>query len=567
MNPAMVGGGGALRRFPVGRLVVVAGALGVIAYAAIIPIGYLLRGTFWDGRGLTLEFFRAAYSAGGLGSMVANSLLFSFGATVVAVTLGTLLAFLFARTDVPGKRFLFAASLVPLIIPGILNAVAWIFLASPRIGLINSWFEVLPGSPRFDVFTLPGMMLVEGLHLTPLVLLLMTAAFRAVDPALEEAAIMSGARGPAILRRITIPLVRPALLAAVLIMAVGALESFEVPAMIGIPGGVWVFTSRIWRALSGFPADFGLAGAYSISLMGLTLVGLVLYYLMLRRSRRFETVSARGFRPHIMSIGKWRWAGLGFVSAYLFVAAVLPLLILLYLSTQPFYSVPTVERIADASFRNYGEVLTDGRTLRSLRNSALLGVLAATIVMSVTAVAAWVITRTRLRGRWLIDGLASAPFVVPGLVMGVALLFVYLRSPLPIFGTIWILLIAYVTRYMPYGMRYSIAAMFQVNRDLEEAAHMSGATWWQSFRRIMIPLLVPGLMAGWLYVFLVSIRELSSSILLYTPGNEVLSVVIFTHWDNGEFGNLAALGVLLVIGLTGLVLVAQRLGAQFGARE
>jgi iron(III) transport system permease protein len=187
--------------------------------------------------------------------------------------------------------------------------------------------------------------------------------------------------------------------------------------------------------------------------------------------------------------------------------------------------------------------------------------------MFLTAVAAWVIVRTKIRGRWVIDGLASAPLVIPGLVVGVALLFVYLRSPLPIFGTIWILLIAYLTRYMPYGMRYSTASMYQIGHELEESAQMSGATWWQTFRRIVLPLLVPGLLAGWLYIFLVSVRELSSSILLYTPGSEVLSVVIFSQWDGGDFSHLAALGVLLVIGMTGLVFLALRVGSQFGVRE
>ena len=271
-GPFGIGVGGA----GIGGGIVVAGAIALIAYLAIVPLGYLLRGTFWNGTSLTLEFFREAFRVAGLGEMVTNSLLFAAGATAVAVPLGTLLAFLLVRTDLPAKRFFFAASLVPLIIPGILHAVAWVFLASPRIGLFNRWLELLPGSPRFDVFSLPGMMLVEGLHLTPLVFLLMAAAFRAMDPALEEAAIMSGASVPSVVRRITVPLARPALLAAILIMIVRALESFEVPAILGIPGGVWVFTSRIWRALSGFPADYGRAGAYSISLMSITLVGLAL---------------------------------------------------------------------------------------------------------------------------------------------------------------------------------------------------------------------------------------------------------------------------------------------------
>jgi iron(III) transport system permease protein len=548
-------------------VLIVGGALGLIVYVAVVPIGYLIRGTFWNGRGLTLEFFRSAYSAIGLSTMVVNSLLFAVGSTVVAVGLGTVLAYLVVRTDLRGRKIVFALALVPLIMPGILHTIAWIFLASPRIGLFNRWLEVLPGTPTFDVFSLPGMMLVEGLHLTPLVLLLMAAAFRSMDPSLEEAAATSGASVPTIIRRITVPLVRPALLAAILIMMVRALEAFEVPALLGIPSGIWVFTSRIWRVLNSFPVDYGQAGAYSMSLVFITMIGLAIYYLMLKRSKRFQTLSGKGYRPQLISLGKWRPAAVTFVTAYIVIASLMPLLILVYASTQPFYSVPSLASISNATFGNYVDVASHGPTLRALRNSLFLGVAAATIVMFVTAVAAWVIARTKTPGRWVVDGLASAPLVIPGLVVGVALLFVYLRSPLPIFGTIWILLIAYLTRYMPYGMRYSTASMYQIGIELEESAQMSGATWWQSFRRVMLPLLVPGLLAGWLYIFLVSFRELSSSILLYTPGNEVLSVIIFSRWEAGQLPQLAALGVLLVLGMTGLVFLAQRLGSQFGLGE
>lgn len=550
-----------------GRVLIVGGALGLIVYVAVVPIGYLVRGTFWNGRGLTLEFFRSAYSAIGLSTMVVNSLLFAVGSTVVAVGLGTVLAYLVVRTDLRGRKIVFALALVPLIMPGILHTIAWIFLASPRIGLFNRWLEVLPGAPTFDVFSLPGMMLVEGLHLTPLVLLLMAAAFRSMDPSLEEAAATSGASVPTIIRRITVPLVRPALLAAILIMVVRALEAFEVPALLGIPGGIWVFTSRIWRVLNSFPVDYGQAGAYSMSLVSITMIGLAIYYVMLKRSKRFQTLSGKGHRPQPISLGKWKPAAATFVTAYIVIASLMPLLILVYASTQPFYSVPSLTSISNATFGNYLDVASHGPTLRALRNSLFLGVAAASIVMFVTAVAAWVIARTKTRGRWVVDGLASAPLVIPGLVVGVALLFVYLRSPLPIFGTIWILLIAYLTRYMPYGMRYSTASMYQIGLELEESAQISGATWWQSFRRVMLPLLVPGLLAGWLYIFLVSVRELSSSILLYTPGNEVLSVVIFSRWEAGQLPELAALGVLLVLGMTGLVFLARRLGSQFGMGE
>ena len=486
---------------------------------------------------------------------------------VLAITLGTSLAYLNVRTNVPFKGLIFVASLVPLIIPGILHTIAWIFLLSPRSGMINAVLEPYLGPGFFNIFSLWGMMWIEGLHLSPLVFLLMAAAFKSMDPSLEESAIMSGARLGTVVRRITLPLVKPALFASILIMVVRTLEAFEVPALVGISGGIFVFTSRIWRVLQGFPPGFGEAGAYAMSLLLLTSVLVLLNNRLSKRSRTFQTVTGKGFRPHPMDLGKWRWPATGLVLVYFLVAVATPILVLLYMSTQPFYEAPSVENLSNMTLDNYRYTLTNEGSLRALKNSFVLGIGSATAVMFFMAIASWLVVRTKIRGRWMVDNLAFLPLVVPGLVMGVALLFVYLRHPLPIYGSIWILAIAYVTRYMPYGMRYASSSMYQIGGELEESAQTSGASWWQTFRRINIPLLMPGLLAGWIYIVTVSIRELSSSILLYSPGNEVLSIRIFEQWDNGQTTELAALGVVMVVSLVALVAVARKLGARIGVRD
>ena len=416
-------------------------------------------------------------------------------------------------------------------------------------------------------FSLPGMMLVEGLHLAPLVFLLMVAAFRSMDPALEESALMSGARLRTVFLRITVPLVRPALYAAILIMAVRTLEAFEVPALLGMPEGLWVFTSRIWRVLNSYPVGYGQAGAYAMTLLVLTSIGVFWHSRLSRRAKTFQTVTGKGFRPRPIELGRWRTPATGFVVAYLLFAVAAPMLILIYASTQKFYSVPSLNTLGHMTASNYAYTFSNEGTLVAAKNSLLLGVGSATLVMLFMAVAAWLVVRTKLPGRWLVDNLAFTPLVIPGLVMGVALLFVYLRFPLPIYGTIWILLIAYLTRYMPYGMRYASSSMYQISGELEESAQTSGASWWQSFRRIVLPLLVPGLLAGWIYIATVSVRELSSSILLYSPGNEVLSVRIWEQYQNGQFTQLAALGVVMVAVLMLLVAVAYKLGAKVGVKE
>lgn len=556
-----------LRRLLTPQVLIIAAAVAFVSYLALVPLVYLLWGTFYDGVSITLRFFSEAYAAYGIGEMISNSLGFAVGSTVLSVVLGTSLAYLTVRTNVPFKGLIFAASLVPLIIPGILHTIAWIFLASPEVGLFNTVLEPIFGPGTLNIFSLWGMMFVEGLHLSPLVFLLMYAAFRSMDPSLEESALMSGARLPTVLRRVTLPLAKPALAASVLIMAVRALEAFEVPALLGIPNGIWVFTSRIWRVLNQYPADYGQAGAYAVSLLALTTLGIFWQSRLSKRGKSFQTVTGKGFRPHPMDLGKWRWPATGLVLGYFVFAVVMPVLILLYASFQPFYSVPSASSMANLTLENYEYTLSNDQALGAARNSFILGIGSATSVMFLMAIVSWLVVRTKFPGRWMIDNLAFLPLAIPGLVLGVALLFVYLRFPIPIYGTLWILFIAYFTRYMPYGMRYASTSMYQISGELEESAQTSGATWWQTFRRVNLPLLMPGLVAGWIYIVMVSVRELSSSILLYSPGNEVLSILIWEQWENGQFTELASLGILMVLALILLVMTAHKLGAKVGVKE
>jgi iron(III) transport system permease protein len=359
---------------------------------------------------------------------------------------------------------------------------------------------------------------------------------------------------------------RPALSASILILAIRAVEAFEVPALLGLPNGTWVFTSRIWRSLGEYPPAFGQAGAYALSLLTLALIGVLAHTILTRRGRSFQTVTGKGFRPRPVRLGAWRLPALAAVLAYVAVAAVLPLLVLLYVSTQPFYSSLSLEGLSQMSLESYRQLLGDEQVLGAARNSLLLGVGCATAVMLSMAVVSWLLVRTRIRGRWLVDGLAFLPIAIPGLVLGVALLIIYLRAPVPVYGTLWILFIAYFTRFMPYGIRSSSISMAQVGRELEESAHVCGASWWSTFRRVLLPLMLPGLVAGWIYIMLVSLRELSTSILLYSPGNEVLSIVIWERYENGAFPELAALGMLMVLVTGALAAAAYRLSVKRGIR-
>ncbi len=317
-----------------------------------------------------------------------------------------------------------------------------------------------------------------------------------------------------------------------------------------------MFTSRIWRALKEVPSDLSEASVFALPLLILTVAGIFMYSRLSNRGRSFQTVTGKARHPHRIDLGKWKWAIGGAVLLYFCIAILAPVATLIHLSVHPFFAPPSIESLSTATLDNYRYIFRSSQALHALKNSALLGVSAATIVMAVTAAAAWVVVRGKRRGRWLIDALASLPIVIPGLVLGVALLYVYLRVPLPIYGTLWILLIAYVTRYMPYGMRYASVSMHQISDELEESALVAGGSWFQVFRHIHVPLLLPGLFVGWIYITVISLRELSSSLLLYSPGNEVLSVVIWEQWENGQVSELAALGVVMVAILLALGAVA-----------
>ncbi|MDR7481117.1 MAG: iron ABC transporter permease [Armatimonadota bacterium] len=543
------------------------GAAAVLAYLTVLPLAFLLYGSFFTPTGagevgqFTLQNYVRAYTDRASLAILRNSVVFSAGTMLVAFVIGTGLAWITERTNTPLRGLFFAVSLIPLIIPGILFTLSWIFLLSPRIGLVNDWLQRALGlrAAPFDVYSMGGMIWVEGLHWSPIVYLMMSAAFRSMDPALEEAALTAGASLGRTFAQITLRLNLPTVLGVWLVLFLRGLETFEVPAIIGLPAGIHVFTSQIYLAIKRYPSDFGLAGAYSTILLLLTLAGTYGYARITRETTRFATVTGKGFRPRVIDLGRWRYATAALMLGYLVVMVGLPLFVLLWNSLLPFYMKPSGAALSMLTAENYAFVLRLPKTARALTNSVGLSLGSATIVTVLTAVVAWLVVRSRVPGRWLLDQMASLPLIFPGVVMGVALIWVYLTLPVPIYGTVWILLIAYVTRYLPYGMRASSAALLQIHRELEEAAETSGASWWRTFTAVVAPLLRPGLLAGWIYVVIVSIRELSSSILLWGPGSEVLSVYIFDLWNTGHPQELSALGLMLVAGLFVLAVVSRRL--------
>src|SRR5687768_1887854 len=544
-------------------------------YLGIVPLGFLLWQSFFTPQSaakaaqFTLGNYRQAYGSAETWVLFWNSLQFATGTAILAFLLGTLLAWMNERTNTPFKTLFFALSLIPLIIPGILFTVAWILLGSPKIGLINLALQAVFGTDAvfFNVYSLGGMIWVDALHYSPMAFLLMTAALRSMDPALEESAVMSGASVLQVAAKVTLPLVWPAIFATLLILFVRAIESFEVPALLGLPVGIQVFTSAIYQAVHKYPSQIGLASAFAVTLLLITTAGVYFQSRLSSKGSKYATMTGKGFRPRQIDLGRWRWFTAGIFIVYFLLIVVLPFAVLVWSSFQKFYSVPSWQALQNLTIEPYRFIVTYPNLVRSVWNSLLLALGSATIIMLVTSVICWIVVKTKLPGRWLLDNIASLPMVFPGLVLGLAIMILYLYLPIGVYGTIWIMLIAYVTRFMPYGLRYNTTSMLQIHKELEESAAMSGASWATTFRRIILPLLKPGLLAGWIYIVIVSIRELSSSILLYSPGTEVISILIWELWENGQYVELSALGVMFILALFVLVLVAQLVGKRFGIKE
>lgn len=557
------------------KWIVIGVCVALVTYIAVVPLGFLLWQSFFTPQTaskaaeFTFGNYKEAYSSAETLTLFWNSLKFATGTAIFAFLVGTILAWMNERTNTPFKTLFFALSIIPLIIPGILFTVAWILLGSPKIGIVNlvlqSWFNT--DYVFFNVYSMWGMIWVDGLHYSPMAFLLMTAAFRSMDPSLEESAMMSGANIFQVAYRITLKLSWPAIFATLLILFVRAIESFEVPALLGLPVGIQVFTSSIYQAVHRYPSQIGLASAYAVTLLAITTVGIYFISKLSTQGSKYATMTGKGFRPRQIDLGKWRYVAAGVFIVYFFLIVILPFLVLLWSSLQKFYAVPSMQALQNLTLDPYRFILTYPNLARSVWNSLLLSFGSATIIMLVTSVICWIVVKTKLPGRWLLDNIASLPMVFPGLVLGLAIMIFYLNVDIGVYGTIWILFIAYITRFMPYGLRYNTTSMLQIHKELEESAAMSGASWWTTFRRIILPLLKPGLLAGWIYVMIVSIRELSSSILLYSPGTEVISIVIWELWENGQYVELSALGVLFILALFILVMLAQWFGRKFGVKE
>jgi len=547
----------------------IAGGL-AIALALVLclyPTAMLLRGSLSAGAlgkfgALTLRNYVAVYTSAETYQLFGVTLLYAAAVAVAAVLVGLLLAWIAVRTDTPLASEMGWLVFIPYAIPGTLTSVAWILLANPNTGFLNVLARRITGSnvTPFNVYSFLGMVFVAALPATILAFTFLAVALRAMDPSLEEASGMAGAGPLRTLWRVSIPLVRPAALSMLAILLILGLESFDVPAFVGIPARIYVFTTQVFVQTSvKIPPDYAMAATYGMLLLLLTLVLTYAYQRSLAQPERYATISGKAFRPRRIKLGPWRWLTFAVFAVVFLIGAILPLLTLLAVSL-----APSLNQIRDATLagwggQHFGTILGDPIARRAIRNSVLLAVLGASAAMILSFFVSFNTTRARFRGRGLVEYLLFLPFAFPSLVLAVGVLWGYVRFPLAVYGTLWILLLGYVTKFLPYGLRSVSGSLLQIHRELEESARTSGATLGQVLRRVVLPLTMPGFVAGWSLLVVIFLREFSMSLMLWSSGNEVVTVLFYDYWTNGRFGPLGALGMLLIVISLLIVLPVRRL--------
>jgi iron(III) transport system permease protein len=557
------------------RWLAVLGLLAVVGYLVVPPIGALLLGSVTDTPPGEAPHFTGASLLEAYGHWdhyrsMALSVAFAACASTLVLVFGGALAWIVARTDSPLRRMADVFTLVPILVPAILFATGWLLLLGPRGGMINLWLMQWLGLKQapLDLYSFWGMVWVGALQETPLAFLWFWPAFKSMNSDLEDAALMAGASAFMVMRRITVPLLRPAVVSGWIMFFIYALGQLAVPLMIGMPGGVILYSTEIYLAVQRVPSDMNLASALSLALLVASLVGIFVYRRATRDLTRFVSVTGKAFNPRLQRLGRWRPVATGFGILMLCLVALLPMLVLLWNAFIPFSQLPSLAAFKLMSFKNFRAALDYGASIHALVNSLELGAGAGVVTTVLGCLVAWVTLRIKGPAALLalLDQLSTLPIAMPGLIVGVSVLWFYLLVPLPIYGSPWILLIAYVTLHLPYAVRICGSGLSQLHAELEEAGAMCGAPWLTTFRRIVLALLAPSLLTSVIYVGLRSLREYSASILLASPGNEVFSVMALDMWDGGNLNILCAYVTMVTLLMSVLVAFLSWVGRRFGVK-
>ena len=560
------------------RLRVVAGWLwsgalfAVLTFLVLYPVAMLLLGALTntnpvvDGFGvfdLSLDNFVSVLGNANVHHALANSLIACTGGTALAVAIGLAFSWIVVRTNTPWKGFIGAASLVPLFVPPLVAGVAWSILGSPKSGLLNTMMKWIGLDWRIDLYSMAGLIVVFGMYYAPYVYMFTASALRNMDPSLEEAAEIAGVGPVRTLFTVTFPLVAPAIISGMLLSFIVMLGIYGIPAVLGAPANISVLTTYIFKLTNWSPPLYSTAAAVAIILMVVT-GALVLLQQRVLAGRSFTTVAGKAFRPRALDLGPWRWLTLVLALLYLVIVVVLPTLALIVAAFRRFLFIPDAASLFDMrhySLVHFESIFDNPLTIRSIWNTMEVGLVTAVLGGLLAFAIGYTVHRGSVPGRRAIDLIATLPVAIPGLVIGVAYLWAWIGLPGGLYGTIWILALAFIARFMPDTMKALSTSFLQIHRELEEAAWICGKGRLETIRSIVLPLARPGTIAAMTLLFILAIRELGSSLFLYTSETTVMAVLLLDYYEGGNIGKTAAFSLVQTVLLALLIGVASWLSS------
>jgi len=514
---------------------------------------------------LTLANFRSVFLAPGTHIVLWNTIVFATGTMVVTLSIAIPMVWLLNKTDLPLKGFFYLLMIVSVLIPTFLRAIGWILLTSPRIGL-----PALLGIEElnFSLYNLPGMWFVQGISFVPASVFMLSAAYRAMDPALEEAAYTSGVGKLMTFWRILVPLTWPAIAAVFVYFFITAMSVFEAPAILGLPNGIFVLSSAIFEAVEardGLP-KYGEAGALGMFIIAVGFLASLFYVRIIKQTQKYAVVTGRGYKPRLVQLGRWKPFALGFVVLYFCAELLLPFLIFFWASLLPYLRVPSWEALNKLTLVNYANIFDYGGT-EPFANTLILIAVAPLLTIALSIPVSWIVVRSRFAYRGTLDTLVFLSQAIPNIVLAVTLLYLFLitRSTLPIYGTIVTLILANVINSLAYATRTINSSMIQIHRELEEAARVSGVPGFVTVIKVTMPLVAGAVFNGWLWVVLLTYREVTMALVLGSPDNRVISTVIWALWSEGRVPQVSALGVVMMATFFILVLLLRRVFGGFYA--
>ena len=544
------------------RKIVLWATTAIIVWLVIPPIGILLFSSIRATKGFlpfepqtafTLNNIIYVFTTSKTLELLLNSSWYAIGSTVLGFVLAVAFAWFLERTDVPFRRILFVMILTPIAIPDVILSMSWTLLANPTTGLFNAilrWLFGLEGIGPLNIYSIPGMIVVTGLRFAPMMYIMISGVFSRMDPSFEEAAKTSGAGFWTTFRHVSIPLLAPAILAAILYYLILSIEVFEIAGVLGLSRHIFVLSTAIYYYIHppiGLP-DYGFAAAYGVILMLLAVVLLFVYQWRIRFTERFATVTGRGYRPRLLELGRWKWVPVLGIFTYFMFAVAMPFLTILWTSLVPAFQGFSLSQIPLLSFKAYQRMLALNSLWPCALNSLVIGISASVIGITLATMACWISVRWKGPGTKIADRLCFLILGVPSIVLSLASIFIYTAFPPNLYGTVWIIVIVVATRSLPYGTRLMNAAFLQIHKELEEAAETSGANLWHTLRAVVLPLLWPSFIRGFLWMFIRGISEATMALMLYSTKNRTLAVLIWFLWvEDANYPVASAIAVLMII--------------------